>query len=209
MSFGRRSTQLSAGRKCSAPAGPTSTIWKRARRPIERNSHVQAQLIEDLLDVSRIISGKLRLEVQRLHLGEVIEAALAAVMPAATAKGVRIHKVLDSLAGAVMGDGARLQQVIWNLLSNAVKFTPSGGMVQVLLERVNSHVEVSVVDTGMGIRPSFCRTFLTASARPIPRRPGAMAGWAWDLPSSSNWRRCTVGPFGPRAPVRGRVRHLP
>jgi signal transduction histidine kinase/ActR/RegA family two-component response regulator len=122
---------------------------------IERNSHVQAQLIEDLLDVSRIISGKLRLEVQRLHLSDVIEAALAAVMPAATAKGVRIHKVLDSLAGAVMGDAARLQQIIWNLLSNAVKFTPKGGMVQVLLERVNSHVEVSVVDTGMGIPPEF------------------------------------------------------
>jgi signal transduction histidine kinase/ActR/RegA family two-component response regulator len=122
---------------------------------IERNSHVQAQLIEDLLDVSRIISGKLRLEVQRLHLSDVIDAALAAVMPAATAKGVRIHKVLDSLAGAVMGDAARLQQIIWNLLSNAVKFTPKGGMVQVLLERVNSHVEVSVVDTGMGIPPEF------------------------------------------------------
>jgi signal transduction histidine kinase/CheY-like chemotaxis protein len=122
---------------------------------IERNSHVQAQLIEDLLDISRIISGKLRLDVQRLHLSDVIEAALAAVAPAATAKGVRIHKVLDSLAGAVMGDAARLQQIIWNLLSNAVKFTPRGGMVQVLLERVNSHVEVSVIDTGMGIPPEF------------------------------------------------------
>jgi signal transduction histidine kinase/ActR/RegA family two-component response regulator len=122
---------------------------------IERNSQVQAQLIEDLLDISRITSGNLRLEVQRLHLIDVIEAAMAAVMPAATAKGVRIHKVLDSLAPAVMGDAARLQQIVWNLLSNAVKFTPKGGQVQVLLERVNSHVEVSVIDTGMGIRPEF------------------------------------------------------
>jgi signal transduction histidine kinase/ActR/RegA family two-component response regulator len=122
---------------------------------IERNSQVQARIIEDLLDLSRIISGNLRLEVQRLNLIEVIEAALVAVMPAANGKGIRIHKIFDSLAGPVMGDAGRLQQVVWNLLSNAVKFTPKGGKVQVLLERVNSHVEVSVVDTGMGIRPEF------------------------------------------------------
>jgi PAS domain S-box-containing protein len=122
---------------------------------IERNAQVQAQLIEDLLDISRIISGNLRLEVQRLSLVDVIEAAVAAVTPAAAAKNIRIHKVLDSLAGPVIGDVARLQQVVWNLLSNAVKFTPNGGKVQVLLERVNSHVEVSVIDTGMGIKPEF------------------------------------------------------
>jgi signal transduction histidine kinase/ActR/RegA family two-component response regulator len=122
---------------------------------IERNSQVQARIIEDLLDLSRIISGNLRLEVQRLNLIDIIEAALVAVMPAATGKGIRIHKLFDSLAGPVMGDAARLQQVVWNLLSNAVKFTPKDGKVQVLLERVNSHVEVSVVDTGMGIRPEF------------------------------------------------------
>jgi PAS domain S-box-containing protein len=122
---------------------------------IERNSQVQAQLVEDLLDISRISSGNLRLDVQRLKISEVIDAALAAVMPAANAKGIRIHKVLDSLAGPVTGDFARLQQVVWNLLSNAVKFTHKGGQVQVLLERVNSHVEISVIDTGMGIRPEF------------------------------------------------------
>ncbi len=116
---------------------------------------MQAQIIEDLLDVSRIISGNLRLEVQRVNLLEVIEAAIAAVMPAAEAKGVRLKKVLDPLAGPVSGDPARLQQVVWNLLSNAVKFTPKGGRVQVLLERVNSHVEVSVIDTGIGIQPDF------------------------------------------------------
>ena len=122
---------------------------------IERNSQLQAQLIEDLLDISRIISGNLRLEVQRLHLTDVIEAAVVAVMPAASSKGIRIHKILDSSAGPVMGDAARLQQIIWNLLSNAVKFTPKGGKVQILLERVNSHVAVSVIDTGMGIPPEF------------------------------------------------------
>src|SRR5262249_28000633 len=122
---------------------------------IERNAQIQSKLVEDLLDISRIISGNLRLDVQRLSISEVIEAALAAVMPAATAKGIRIYKVLDSLAGPITGDFGRLQQVIWNLLSNAVKFTPKGGKVQVLLERVNSHVEISVTDTGTGIAPDF------------------------------------------------------
>jgi PAS domain S-box-containing protein len=122
---------------------------------IERNSRVQAQLIEDLLDVSRIISGKLRLDVQRVAPADVIDAALAAVMPAADAREIRIHKVLDHSAGPVAGDPARLQQVLWNLLSNAVKFTPKGGRIQVLLERVNSHIEISVSDTGQGIRPEF------------------------------------------------------
>ncbi len=122
---------------------------------IERNSTAQAQIIEDLLDVSRIIAGKFRLEVQRVNIHEVIDSAVAAVLPAATARGIRVHKVLDSLAGPVSGDPSRLQQIIWNLLSNAVKFTPHGGKVHVLLERVNSHVEVSVIDSGMGIRPEF------------------------------------------------------
>ncbi|QDV38218.1 PAS domain S-box protein [Tautonia plasticadhaerens] len=122
---------------------------------IERNSTAQAQIIEDLLDVSRIVSGNFKLEVQRVNIQEIIEAALAAVLPAATAKDIRVHRLLDSIAGPVTGDPARLQQVVWNLLSNAVKFTPKGGKVQVLLERVNSHVEISVVDTGMGIRPEF------------------------------------------------------
>ena len=122
---------------------------------IERNSTAQAQIIEDLLDVSRIIAGKFRLEVQSVLLHEVIESAVAAVMPAASARGIRVDKVLDSLAGPVSGDPARLQQVVWNLLSNAVKFTPKGGKVRILLERVNSQIEVSVIDTGMGIKPEF------------------------------------------------------
>ncbi len=122
---------------------------------IERNSKMQVQLIEDLLDLSRIISGKLRLDVQNVNLVEVIDSAVATVRPAAEAKEIRLHSVLDPLAGPVTGDPARLQQVVWNLLSNAVKFTPRGGQVQIVLERVNSHVEVSVSDTGMGIPPEF------------------------------------------------------
>jgi signal transduction histidine kinase/DNA-binding response OmpR family regulator len=122
---------------------------------IDRNAKIQTQLIEDLLDLSRIISGNLRLDIQQVNLAEVIDAALATVMPAADARGVRILKMFDSLAGPVMGDPARLQQVVWNLLSNAVKFTPRDGRIQVLLERVNSHVEIAVIDTGIGIRPEF------------------------------------------------------
>jgi PAS domain S-box-containing protein len=122
---------------------------------IERNARVQAQLIEDLLDLSRIISGKLRIDVQRVDAAEVIRAAVESVRPSAEAKEIRLETVLDSHAGVVRGDPARLQQVIWNLLNNAVKFTPKGGKVQIALERVNSHVEVTVADTGDGIAPEF------------------------------------------------------
>jgi hypothetical protein len=113
------------------------------------------QIIEDLLDMSRIISGKIRLEVQRFDLATVVRAAVETVKPAAEAKGVRLHTVLDALASPVSGDPNRLQQVFWNLLTNAIKFTPKGGRVQVLLERVNSHLEVSVIDSGEGIAPEF------------------------------------------------------
>ena len=122
---------------------------------IERNARIQTQLIEDLLDMSRITSGKLRLDVQALDPASFIEAAIETVRPAAEAKGVRLEKVLDPAAAPVSGDASRLQQVVWNLLSNAIKFTPKGGKVQVLLERVNSHVEISVADTGVGIAAEF------------------------------------------------------
>ena len=122
---------------------------------IDRNARAQATIIEDLLDMSRIMSGKVLLDVQRLNLASVIEAALGTVRPAADAKGVRLHSVLDTKVDAVSGDPNRLQQVFWNLLSNAIKFTPKGGRVQVLLERVNSHVEVTISDTGMGISADF------------------------------------------------------
>jgi PAS domain S-box-containing protein len=122
---------------------------------IERNARVQTQIIEDLLDMSRIISGKIRLDVQRLDPATVLRAAVETVQPAANAKDIRIQAVLDSVAGPVSGDQNRLQQVFWNLLTNAVKFTSKGGRVQVVMERVNSHIEVSVIDTGDGISPEF------------------------------------------------------
>ena len=122
---------------------------------IERNTRAQAQLIADLLDMSRITAGTLRLDVQRVDLRAIIEAAVQAVEPAAASKRIAIHKMLDSSAGPVMADPNRLQQVVWNLLNNAIKFTPGGGQVSVLVERVNSHVEISVSDTGQGISPEF------------------------------------------------------
>ncbi len=122
---------------------------------IERNAKVQVQLIEDLLDMSRIISGKVRLDVKRIDPATFINAAFETVAPSAKAKGIQLHKVLDSKAGPIAGDGNRLQQVIWNLLSNAIKFTKKGGKVELLLERINSHIEVSVTDTGQGINPEF------------------------------------------------------
>lgn len=124
-------------------------------RVIERNARAQTQIIEDLLDMSRIISGKIRLDVQRIDLANVVRAAIETVDPAATAKEIRLRAVLDPLACSVSGDPNRLQQVFWNLLSNAVKFTPKGGTVQIILERVNSHVEVIVIDSGEGIAAEF------------------------------------------------------
>jgi signal transduction histidine kinase/ActR/RegA family two-component response regulator len=122
---------------------------------ITRNARVQAQLIDDLLDMSRVVSGQMRLDVQRVDLPAVIDAALASMRPAADAKGLKLQKVVDPVAGPVTGDPARLQQVVWNLLSNAIKFTPKGGKVQIVVERADSHVELSVSDTGQGIAPQF------------------------------------------------------
>ncbi len=122
---------------------------------IERNARMQTQLIEDLLDMSRIASGQVRLDTQTVQPVSFIEAAIETVRPSAEAKGIRIEKVLDPVAGPIAGDPGRLQQVMWNLLSNAVKFTPKNGKVQVLLARVSSHIEISVADTGVGIRPEF------------------------------------------------------
>ncbi len=122
---------------------------------IERNARAQAQLVDDLLDVSRIITGKLRMDVRPADPNSFIDAAVDSVRPAAEAKGVRVQKVIDTGAISIPGDPVRLQQVVWNLLSNAIKFTPRGGRVQIRSERVNSHLEIVVSDTGLGISPDF------------------------------------------------------
>lgn len=127
----------------------------RAVEVIERSAAAQAQLVDDLLDVSRVERGELRLYVRPVDLLAVVEAAVEAVRPAAAARGTAIAVELDATAGPVVGDPARLQQVTWNLLSNAIKFTPHGGKVEVRLRRAGDHAALSVKDDGVGIEPSF------------------------------------------------------
>jgi PAS domain S-box-containing protein len=128
---------------------------ERAIETLERNARWLTQIVDDVLDVSRIVSGKIRLDVQAVELASIVDNAIATVQPAADAKGVRLQSLIDPRIGPVSGDPDRLQQVVWNLLTNAVKFTPKGGRVQVRLERVNSHIEIIVSDTGMGITREF------------------------------------------------------
>ena len=132
-----------------------SDVATRAIETIKRNAKAQAQIIDDILDVSSIITGNLYLELHPIELESVLEAAVNVVRPTAEAKNIRIDLNLDQEPVTVSGDTNRLQQVFWNLLSNAVKFTPSGGNVTVNLRQVDSHVEIEVTDTGQGIRPDF------------------------------------------------------
>ncbi|HZJ15544.1 MAG TPA: ATP-binding protein [Chthoniobacteraceae bacterium] len=132
---------------------PTAEEAAEGLQIIKRNVRVQSQLIEDLLDISRIEAGKLTLDIQRIDLAAAVSGAIEALRPTADAKGIRLTSAFSSVEGIVMGDKARLQQVVWNLLSNAVKFTPKGGRIHVTLERINSHVEVTVADNGLGIAP--------------------------------------------------------
>jgi len=127
----------------------------RGLETLERNATWLTQIVEDVLDVSRIVSGKIRLDVQPVELPLIIDNAVATIQPAADAKGVRLETIIDPRVGPVSGDPDRLQQVLWNLLANAVKFTSRDGRVQVRLERVSSHVELVVSDTGTGIPPDF------------------------------------------------------
>jgi CheY-like chemotaxis protein/two-component sensor histidine kinase len=122
---------------------------------IERNARAQAQLIEDLLDVSRITSGKVLLDIQSVAASAMIDAAIETVRPAADAKQIRIERMIDPHTPFVAADPSRLQQVIWNLLSNAIKFTPRGGAVLVQLRTAEGHAEIAVSDNGAGIAPEF------------------------------------------------------
>jgi len=147
---------------------------------IERNARTQTQLIDDLLDMNRLLAGKMRLEVQPVDPATVIESALETVRPAAEAKGITLRTVLDPAAGPVNGDASRLQQVLWNLLSNAIKFTPRDGMVDVVLQQLGAHAEIRIADTGIGIAPDFLplvfERFRQADASPSRRFGGLGLG---------------------------------
>lgn len=132
---------------------PTKTV--EALATIERNAKLQSQLIEDLLDISRILRGKLSFNVEQVNLATIINAALDTVQLAAQAKKIEIQIILEPNIGGVSGDAGRLQQILWNLLSNAVKFTPESGRVEVRLTRINDHAQIQVSDTGKGINPDF------------------------------------------------------
>ncbi|HVF35504.1 MAG TPA: ATP-binding protein [Candidatus Saccharimonadia bacterium] len=128
---------------------------QRGSDAIVRNARAQAQLIEDLLDMSRIMAGKVRLDAQPVDPAGIIDAAFESARPAADARGVHLSRIVDPRVGPVTGDPHRLQQIVWNLLTNAVKFTPKGGRVSITLRRVESSVEITVADTGIGISPEF------------------------------------------------------
>lgn len=159
-----------------------SDAAKQAAETIAANARTQSQLIEDLLDVSRIVSAKLVLEARLVQLNDVVEQAIHTVQPAAKAKGVTLHRAFDPRCGPVVGDSNRLKQVVWNLLSNAIKFTPKGGQVEVTLAAVNSFAQITVRDTGQGMKPDFLphvfERFRQADASTTRRHGGLGLGLA-------------------------------
>lgn len=159
---------------------------------IERNAQLQRQLIEDLLDMSRIVSGKVRLDVQRIDLGTIVEAALLSARPAADAKQLKVTTVLDRGSATLWGDPNRLQQAIWNLLTNAIKFTPKGGRIEVIQRRNGSTIELSVQDTGRASTPDSCPMSSSASDNRTRRPLGCTAASAWAWRSSRRWWNSTV-----------------
>ncbi len=149
-----------------------------AAKIIERNARMQAQIIDDLLDMNRIISGKVRLDVQHVDLSQIIESAIETVRPAATAKGVRLQPVLDGWPAR----SAAIQTAPAGFLEPAVQchqvHTPRGGRVQIILQRIDSHIEVKVADNGEGLAPEFLPMSSTVSCRPTPPPPEGTAAWA-------------------------------
>jgi len=175
---------------------------KRAITAIVNGASAEARLVEDLLDLSRVVTGRLRLDMESISLREVVEAALETVRPAATAKQVELSAALDEI-GQMLGAPDRLQQVVWNLVANAVKFTQRGGRVDVALRRVGDHAEVIVRDTGEGISPAHVAV----------RVPGVLAGgqlrhtaspghgtgpYAGEAPRRAAWRSCAGRERGQR-----------
>ena len=144
--------------------------FERGVSVIERNARLQARLVDDLLDMSRMVAGKLRMDVQSVPLAQVIEAALETIGPSADARHIRLQKILDPSV-TVSGDPGRLQQVFWNLCSNAIKFTPAEGFVRVVMQRVNSHIEVCVIDSGQGMSREFIAHAFERFSQSMP--PGA------------------------------------
>src|ERR1700736_5010661 len=170
---------------------------------IERNAKLQAQMIEELLDMSRILSGKLLFELEKTDVAVIIDAAIAAVRPAADSKGVVLATRLNNCR-SVNADPARLQQVAWNLLTNAIKFTPAGGRVDIELRESATQVELAVSDNGQGISPSFCRSCSTVSAKPTLPPHAGTADWVWACPSLKASSSCMAAASMYKARVKSK-----
>jgi signal transduction histidine kinase len=175
---------------------------KAAIETIARSARAQARLIEDLLDVSRMISGKLRLDVRPMWIADVVRDAVATVRPAAEAKALRLDMVIDPDAGTMTADPDRLQQIVWNLLSNAIKFTPAGGRVVVSAQRSDAAIDVVVRDSGPASPTTSCRTCSIGFVRATRAVSAAMAGSGSDWRLSGTWSNCTAAPCGRRAADR-------
>lgn len=162
--------------------GLDAATASRAAQAIDRNARAQVQLVGDLMDVSRIVTGRFHVTLRPLRLSEVIEAAAQTVRPAAQARDIRLGLAIDPEAGRVLGDAERLQQVVWNLLSNAIRFAPHGGRVEVLVRDTGPCLELSVTDDGPGIEPAFLPhvfdRFRQADSSSTRRHPGVGLGLA-------------------------------
>jgi signal transduction histidine kinase len=169
---------------------------------IERNARTLTQLVDDLLDVSEIVTGRLRLQTERIHVDGILDDVLRAVKPAADARGLRLVCDVQPGTPPVMGDAARLQQVAWNLLSNAVKFTPHGGDISIRIARADGHVGFSVEDTGEGIPPEFLPHVFDRFTQADPRPRATTAASASGSRSSATSWNCTAGRSPPTARVR-------
>ena len=192
----------------AAQGRATPRPWRAGWRSSSATPRLQAQLISDLLDISRIVSGKLRLELELVDLAAVIDAAVETVRPAAEAKGVRIERVIEPGAPPLPGDAARLQQIVWNLLANAIKFTPERGRRPVRLRaRTLARGDHRRATAASASTPSSSPPVRSLPAGRQPPPPVASAGWGWGWPSSSSWSSCTRGGGGPER-RRGSGRHL-
>ena len=168
---------------------------ERAVHVIQRNAEAQSKLIEDLLDVSRIITGKLRIEFQPVSFASITESVINSLRPAIDAKQLQLETTIDPAAGPILGDPARLQQIVTNLLSNAIKFTPNGGRIDVRLQRRDSHVRLEVRDTGVGIAAErFAVHFRAIPAGRLLECACARRSRTWTgnrgLPGASTGRNC-------------------
>ena len=178
---------------------------ERAIQTIGRNATAQAAIISELLDVSRIISGKLKLDMKPVDLADVINEAVDVVRAAADAKGIEVVTSLDQKAGLVAGESVRLQQVIWNLLTNAIKFTPKNGIVKIQLERADSHVAVAVSDTGAGIPAGFLPHVFERFQQADSSERGPTAVWAWGFQLFETSSRCMEVASAPKAKAQVRA----